>query len=193
MITKGQNHEHRSSWTRRFCSTWIVLWLFYYISFAIHQSSCDRQDSVSSSDGILRYTKKEKFHRINILKLMITKGRNHEHRSSWTQIFCSTWIVLWLFYYISFAIHQLFCDRQDSVSSSDGILRYAKKRKRPINVCCTAVSSWTFWEGYKGGESLCHRLPHDVEINDVLQTRLYSVHTLIQPTDRAHEPRSLFN
>ena len=34
--------------------------------------------------------------------------------------------------------------------------------------------------GYKGGESLCHRLPHDVEINDVLQTRLYSVHTLIQ-------------
>jgi hypothetical protein len=44
-----------------------------------------------------------------------------------------------------------------------------------------------------GGTNHCHRLPHDVEINAVLQTRLYSVHTLIHPRDRAHELRSLFN
>jgi len=98
--------------------------------------------------------------RINILKLNITKGRNHEHQSSWTWRFCCTWIVLWLFYYISFAIHQSSRDRQDSISSSDSILRYTRKRKSPINVCCTAVGSWALWGGYKGGANHCVTVCH---------------------------------
>jgi hypothetical protein len=92
----------------------------------------------------------------------------------------------------TFPIHQSPCDRQCTVSACDKVVRYAHKELRLVFAVVQSLLEG-FEEDLEGGESVCHRLPHDVEINDVLQTRLYSVHTLIRQTDRAHEPRSLFN
>ena len=115
----------------------------------------------------------------------------HERSKSRTSKFVKMEILLYVDCTVTVLLHTL-CDSPIILRQTGWCLffweypKIRREKKNPINVCCTAVARWTLWGGYKGGESPCHRLPHDVEINDALQTRLYSVHTLIQPTDRAH-------